>query len=97
MWLTYAQQPLQYSKADFSEPSNQIVKEHHMGHTTAQVGRYSNRIRYEVNAVSAKISDAAGNTLGWSICVENLAGFWQTSATVSQSTSFMMGASNLCL
>ena len=28
IWLTHAQQPLQYNKADFSEPSNQIVKEH---------------------------------------------------------------------
>ena len=55
IWLTHAEHPLQYNKADFSEPSNQIVKEHRQGQLAACAGRYSNRIHSEVNARGAEI------------------------------------------
>ena len=57
IWLTHAEHPLPYNKADFSEPSNQIVKEHRTGQSTACAGRYSNRIRCEVNAGGIEIRE----------------------------------------
>jgi hypothetical protein len=57
IWLTHAEHPLQYNKADFSEPSNQIVKEHRGAQPAACAGRYSNRIHSEVNAPDTEICE----------------------------------------
>ena len=47
IWLTYVQQPLQYSKADFSEPSNQIVKERHAHQQHNCVSGHRRRLKSE--------------------------------------------------